>query len=171
MANTYTLITSNTLASAAASISFSSIPATYTDLLVKAIARNTDTGGGAMRIQFNSDTTSANYTFIRGLGTGTAATGTSNTGTAGQAFISSNDFTANTFGSTHIYISNYALSTNYKNTSIDSVSENNTAESYLNFCSGLWSSTAAITSIQLQAGGSFNFVTGSIFYLYGIKNS
>jgi hypothetical protein len=172
MANTYTLISSNTVTSAVASVSFDSIPATYTDLLVKINARNTDTGGGSMTTQFNNDTTSANYDVLRVLGTsGGTRTSSRYTGSAGAAFISSNDFTANTFGSTDIYISNYTSSTTYKATSIDSIGENNATEAYLTLSSGLWKSNSAITSIQFGAGGAFNFVTGSTFYLYGIKNS
>lgn len=62
MANTYTLISSNTLTSSAASVTFSSIPATYTDLVLR-ISSRTDAAGATATVaaQFNGDTTSANY--------------------------------------------------------------------------------------------------------------
>jgi hypothetical protein len=172
MANTYTLIASNTTTSAVASVSFSSIPATFTDLLIKASARNTDTGGGSASIRFNGDNTTGNYSVLRLLAAGSGTPGSAiYTGSAGAMFISSNDYTANTFGNTEIYIPNYNLSTTYKAVYSDSTSENNAAESYINISSGLYKSNSAVTSIEILAGGAFNFVTGSTFYLYGIKNS
>ncbi len=75
--------------------------------------------------------------------------------------------TSNTFASADIYIPSY-LATQNKPVSIDSATENNATEAYRAATAGLWRNTAAITSINLEGG---DFVSGSSFYLYGIKNS
>jgi hypothetical protein len=172
MANTYTFIASSTVTTAVPTVTFNSIPQTYTDLLIKASARNTDTGGGSMETKFNNDTTALNYLAVRVLAAGSGnPTGNTYAGSAGAAFISSNDYTAGVFSATEIYIANYTSSTTYKVTSNDSASENNATASFISMSAGLYKINSAITSIQLGQGGSFDFVTGSTFYLYGIKNT
>ena len=161
MANTYTLINSNTVGSGGvASVTFSSIPATYTDLLLKVSARNT-TSSEIFEFGFNGVTTNQSSIYLNGSGSAaTSATYTlynrSNPSTS----------TASTFSNSEIYIPNYAGSTN-KSVSIDGANENNATTIYMNIVAGLWSSTAAITSITCTAP----FAQYSTFYLYGIKNS
>ena len=73
MANTYTLISSNTLTSSAASVTFSSIPATYTDLVLRISARSDRVSTtDRLRLTFNSDT-ATNYSNITLVGDGAAA--------------------------------------------------------------------------------------------------
>ena len=76
--------------------------------------------------------------------------------------------TADTFTNFEIYIPGYASST-YKNFSIDSAQETNATTAYTELWAMLWSNSAAITSITLNSDA--NWVSGSSFYLYGIKNS
>jgi hypothetical protein len=76
--------------------------------------------------------------------------------------------TANTFSNIEAYIPNYT-SSNQKSVSIDAVGETNGTEIYMQLTAGLWTGTAAITSIEIVPSGSF--VSGSSFYLYGIKNT
>jgi hypothetical protein len=78
-------------------------------------------------------------------------------------------FTASTFANNEVTIPNYT-SSNFKSYSVDSVTENNATQAYAIFVAGLWSNTAAITSITLGLS-SANFVQYSTAYLYGIKNS
>ena len=78
--------------------------------------------------------------------------------------------TASTFGNGDIYIPNYAGS-NYKSASADTVSENNASTGYDDMTAGLWSNTAAITSIAISSFTSSTIIQYSTFYLYGIKNS
>ena len=165
MANTYKKIASVTVgAGGASSIDFTSIPATYTDLVVKVSARDT-TANGEFYLRFNSSTT--NYSDKWLYGTGSSASSTTNTKI--DLFLASSGYTANTFGSTDIYIPNYR-SSNYKSTSADSVQENNATASYALLDAGLWSDTSAITSVNLiPAGGTFAQYSSAT--LYGIKSS
>ena len=170
MANTYTLIASNTVGSGGTSaIDFTSIPATYTDLLLKLSVR-TDRAGAVddnLNIKLNGATTNFTYVYLRGSGSAVASSSGS-TGYIGATDAAS--ATASTFASVEIYIPNYA-SANYKSMSADSVTENNATESYAFFHADLWSDTSAITSVGFVSGTSNNFVQYSTAYLYGIKNS
>lgn len=172
MANTYTIISSNVLSSSAASVTFSAIPATYTDLVVRWSGR-TDTAAAtpAVYLQFNGDT-GTNYSYVAVESTGSA----SSSFLAGtNAFVhigreSGSTATANTFGLGEVYIPYYTVSQN-KPVSAMGMGENNTTAAIMDATSGLWRNTAAITSVTLYPAASGNFVSGSSFYLYGIKNS
>ena len=171
MANTYTLIASSTVGSGgAANIEFTSIPSTYTDLVVKLSGRTTTGSFLNPRFQFNGDTGS-NYRW-RSIYTSGSGNG-SNSSTSETAIIIGNipgsSETASTFGNTEIYIPNYAGSSQ-KSTSADIASENNATTSYSALGAGLWTGTAAITSIKFLPDTS-NFAQYTTAYLYGIKNS
>lgn len=168
MANTYTLIASNTLSTTAASVTFSSIAATYTDLLLKYSARDNQPGATANdnTLQFNGS--ASNFTGKRLLGSGSAASSSTLTNYPGSS--TSAGSTVSTFCNNEIYIPNYT-SANYKSYSVDSVTENNATEAYQIIFAGLWSNTAAINSISIVAPATYPFVQYSTFYLYGIKNS
>lgn len=167
MANTYTLIEAKTLTTTTASITFSSIPATYTDLLVKVSARSNEAElyGNAV-LQFNSS--SSNYSLIALSGSGSSAA--SYSATRIEFMQNGNTTTSNTFGNAEIYVPNYA-SSNYKSVSIDSVAETNGTTVYMRLTAGLWSNTSAITSVSIIAADSTSWLSNSTFYLYGISNS
>lgn len=154
------------VASPVTSVTFSSIPQGYTDLIIKVSARGDNTlyGGLASNnlVSFNGSTASFSGKYIEGSGT------TVTSGSATRFFSSRVDAnaTANTFASTDIYIPNYT-SANYKSYSYDGVSENNATAAYADLISGLWSNTAAITSITIAPDLS-NFATNSTFTLYGV---
>lgn len=169
MATTYTLISSNVLTSSAASVTFSSIPATYTDLVLRISARN-DGGGNLTYIQFNSDTAN-NYSKTNIYGTGSVA-GSDPSGASSYvyAMVNQSSQTASTFSSSELYIPSYQVSQN-KPMSQFGATENNATAATMVAAAQLWRNTAAITSINLSAGGGFNFVSGSSFYLYGISNA
>ena len=166
--NTFTLISSVIVgAGGAANIEFTSIPATYTDLLLSLSSRSTQTqanGGAAAYVGFNTYATAATSRALRGQGSGSPASFTDN-----QFVINASDFTASTFGNAYIYIPNYAGS-NAKSFSVDSVSENNATLAEAQFNAQLWNVTSAITSIKITPVGG-NFAQYSTAYLYGIKNS
>jgi hypothetical protein len=170
---TYTLISSNVLSSSAASVTFSSIPATYTDLVIRASVRGNDATRtfGAITIKFNADTTT-NYSYLLLFGNGSSASadkGTSQTTTT--AFYTNGDAaTANSFGNIEIYIPSYTASQN-KPLSSFGVSETNDATARMGVAAGLWRNTAAITTITLTDYLGTNFLTSSSFYLYGISNA
>jgi hypothetical protein len=170
MANTYTLIEAKTLGTTTASVTFSSIPATYTDLLLKISSRNNDIYN-EIHFRFNGNTGS-NYSGRNLYGTGSAAVSSSSsslTSLQNLTVQSVSTQTANTFGNTELYIPNYTSSNN-KSVSADGVQENNATSAQAMLGAGLWAQSAAITSIEaFPSIGSF--VTHSTFYLYGIKNS
>ena len=171
MANTYTLIASSTVGSGgAASIDFTSIPSTYTDLVIKGSARDNTSAGDAefLQLQFNGSTSSLSSRWIRGNGTNATS---SNSATVLEAGLSNGPtMTANTFTNYEFYIPNYTGSNN-KSVSADMVLENNATFGYMALSAGLWSNTAAITSIKLLVEGGGSFVQYTTAYLYGIKNS
>jgi hypothetical protein len=172
MANTYTLIQSNTVGSGgASSVTFSSIPATYTDLLIKLSVRDARATLAVSDIRFNFNGTGAgtNITgrYLYGDGSSVSATTIGSNGELG--FGTASGATSNTFGNAEVYIANYAGS-NPKSISSDSVAENNATAGYNLILSGLWSSSTTITSIAMTPFTS-PFSQYSSFYLYGIKNS
>jgi hypothetical protein len=168
MANTFELIASSTVgAGGAASIDFTSIPSTYTDLVLELSLRFNDSNSN-LQLQYNGATTSFSRRQL--TGNGTSATSAS----ASDAYIGAignSTYTANTFGSSTIYIPNYAGSAN-KSASADNVTENNSTGAVSNIVAHLWSNTAAITSIKLSdLSGISTFVQYSTAYLYGVKNA
>jgi hypothetical protein len=171
MANTYTLIEAKTLATTTASVTFSSIPATYTDLLVMASPRSNNASTTVqLRIRFGNGTvdTGANYSskFLYGDGAA-AASGTATYIHGGEMDAASS--TASVFSNHSIYVPNYLSSTN-KSVSIDGVGENNATTAYAFLTAGLWTNTATINVVELYPHlGSF--VQYSTFYLYGISKS
>jgi hypothetical protein len=166
MPNTFELIASTTVGSGgAATIDFTSIPSTYTDLCVKASIRLTGADDYFV-IQFNSS--SSSYTIRVLEGSGSSVSSGSNTILYSRATKSTQ--TASTFGSAEIYVPNYAGSTN-KSLSMDSTQENNATASAMTLGAGLWSNTAAITSISLIQPGGMLLAQYSTAYLYGVKNA
>ena len=173
MANTYTLISSVTVGSGgAANIEFTSIPATYTDLVVSYSARCNLAGyvSANVRLQFNSNTGS-NYSYIRLFGDGSSASSDSASSQTALlcGVVNAATSTASTFNNGLLYIPNYAGS-NQKSVSSDSVQETNGSEAYQYLIAGLWNQTNAITSIKLFVT-SQDFVQYSTAYLYGISNA
>jgi hypothetical protein len=160
-----TLISSVTVgAGGAANITFSSIPGTYTDLVVVYSGRSSGNDTD-FQIRFNGSTTG--YTVRYLAGSGSSAYSGNLTAYSLTAQVSWSATTANTFGSTIITIPNYAGSTN-KSWSADSVSENNASTAYQTLYAGVWANTSAITSITLQDIGADNHAQYSTAYLYGL---
>jgi hypothetical protein len=169
MPSTYSLISSNVLSTAVGSVTFSAIPSTYTDLVVRTSTRSSVAGG--VFLQINGDTSSL-YSTTRLRGDGATASSGRDTGTNLYFGLDVYDTsTANTFTSQEIYIPNYTVAQN-RAISNFLVQENNAASTNTNIdiTAGLYRSTTAITSLTIFKTSN-NFVSGSSFYLYGIKNS
>jgi hypothetical protein len=167
MANTFELIYSATVGSGGASdITFSSIPATFTDLVVK-ISCKTNRSGSVddMLLSFNGTTTG--YSTRRLQGSGSSASSSSESSLAGIWYLGNGD---SAFDSVDIYIPNY-LSSGNKSVSIDSVTEANATSAYANFSAGVWSNSAAITSLKISSYNSSTITQYSTAYLYGVKNA
>lgn len=172
MANpTFKLINSVTVgAGGAASIDFTSIPATYTDLVLKLSARDGTAqiyGDGIVR--FNADS-AANYSRIRLEGNGASAASASQTTTGITGWNSNGaSSTANTFCNFEIYIPNYTGS-QQKSVSIECVVENNATTGYDFMVAGKWTGTAAITQVSI-VNPSSTFAQYSSAQLYGISKN
>jgi hypothetical protein len=170
MPSTYELISSTTLVSAAASYTFTAIPSTFTDLVIRYSARGTSGGWNYINLTFNGNTSSVySHTYLMGNGSSASSSRSSNQ-TSMQLdtnTIPSQD--TNIFNNSEYYIPNY-LSTTAKPLSAYAVGDRNNAEAYITATAGLANVTSAITSIKLENLTS-NFVAGSSFYLYGVKNS
>jgi hypothetical protein len=166
---TYTLIEAKTLASSAASVTFSAIPATYTDLVVRLSARS-DSATVNIKITFNSDTaTNYSQTYIIGDGSAASSGRQSSIDNFNPYGLNASTYTANTFSNAEIYIPSYLVSQN-KPIGFFGVTENNATSAYMMPSAGLWRNTAAITSVIIAPNNN-NFVSGSSFYLYGISNA
>jgi hypothetical protein len=167
MAATYEPIATYTTVSGDKSVTFSSIPGTYTDLVIIGQWGDSTNSSQSMQVILNNDTGS-NYSFTRMNGTGSAAQSARYTsepaGNVNQSIGADNtlnlNFTAN--------FMNYSNATTYKTILYRA---NLTTGTYPGAETGvnLWRSTAAITSIKVQNGnGTRNMVVGSTFTLYGI---
>ena len=166
MAANYVLLEKITVGAAgAASVTFNNIPQTgYTDLKIVATMRTSEAlGANSIWINFNGS--SAGFSAKVLEGSGTAASSYSQAKFVGT--YEGTSFTANTFSNTEIYIPNYT-SANYKSYSADSVTENNGTAAYSELTAGLWSNTAAISSITLYSGSNGTMVQYSTFSLYGL---
>jgi hypothetical protein len=155
-----------------ASIEFTSIPNTYTDLVVKLSLRGASSLA-TMQIYMTFNNTTSGYSCRQLYGDGSSATSAalSNSGAAISIInMNTNASTSNTFSSTDIYIPNYAGSAN-KSVSADSSTENNAQAALTGLTAGLLSNTAAITSIKFTNQDAVNFVQHSTAYLYGVSNA
>ena len=163
MPATYEPIATTTLGSASATITFSSIPSTYTDLILVAALIPADAGYPYMRINSDSGT---NYSNTRIIGNGTAASSsraTSNTEGFVATGYNANNYTKPVLHTLHFF--NYAGSTFKTHLAEASMDGNGAGDVQRGV--GLWRSTSAITSISLlKAAGTWS--TGSTATLYGI---
>ena len=171
MANTYQLIEAKTLGTAVSSVTFSSITQSYNDLKLVYSVRNSGSADPwyQVLIQFNSDTTAYNYPYkyVYGLASSAGA----GSGNQAVGYSVSSSATADTFSNGEIYIPNYTSSSFQKPIRGEVVNENSATTNIISFFATSWQGTTApITSLILTQNAN-NFVSGSTFYLYGIKNS
>ena len=170
MPNTFTLIASSTVgAGGAASIDFTSIPSTYTDLCIKFSGRLSSGSYGNMEVRFNGS--SSGYSNRVLTGDGASATSGSGNTTSLYLAVSNSSSGTNTFSSADMYIPNYTSSAN-KSTSAEGVSEDNATTAFARLMAGLLTTSAAITSISIvPESGYGTIVQHSTAYLYGIIKS
>lgn len=161
--NTYTAIATQTLASAASSVTFNSIPSGYTDLVL-VVSINQATGSPQnMLMRFNGDT-SSNYSETILDGTGSAAESVRNSNATFMQMDRYGYAPSTGFNVTIANIMNYANTTTYKTV----LSRSNNATSGVDAMVHLWRSTSAISSIYLYSGSGGNWAVGSTFSLYGV---
>jgi len=156
---TYTPLATVTLTSSASSVTFSSIPATYRDLIL-VITGSLATTPGDLSLRFNSDSGS-NYSYVRMSGSGSATNSSADTAT--RAFISGFQRAAtNWISINHIF--DYAQSKHKTMLSRFDDSAQGT-----NAIATRWANTSAITSILINEASGFSYASGSTFSLYGIE--
>lgn len=145
----------------AASIVLDNIPATYTDLYLVLSTREASGTDGNVRLSINGSTANLTARDLEGGGSGTPVS----TSRSFIAIVSAkSNFTASTFGNASVYIPNYTSSAN-KSISVDAVTENNATLSYQSILAGLWSNSAAITSLSVAApvGNIAEYSSASLF--------
>ena len=170
MPSTYELITADILTTTAASVTFSAIPATYTDLVLRYFAKQNAGGQQYIVITLNGDTSTVySDTSLNGNGSAASSSRDSNaapTGIFGSVLGGTGD---DGFNSGEIYIPSYTANQN-KPLSMINVTEDNATAANIDAVALLYRSTSAITSIEFKPGAN-SLVSGSSFYLYGISNS
>ena len=172
-AGSYESIATLTASGGETVLSFTSIPSTYVSLQVRGIYRDTQASALARNLlmQFNSDT-ATNYSYVLITGNGSAASSNiySSQNYVGSIPADAATATSNTFASWEVYVPSY-LASQKKPLSIFGVQENNQTSAFIRPTAGLWQGTSAITSISFTGTSGGSFVSGSSFYLYGLKNS
>ena len=147
-------------AGGATHLEWTSIPQDGVDLVVLLSGRSTD-GSNYLGLEFNNDTGS-NYNYKLLSGTGTAAlSATITSGSFLRIYSGDSDYTANTFGNSSAYISNYT-SNSAKSYSTDAVNENNSTAGIQNLGAGSWTGTSAITSLKIY-GAIAEHSTASLY--------
>jgi hypothetical protein len=166
---TYKLISSYTATGNVASITFSSIPQTYTDLVIVHSLRSTRTDGMADLVtEVNGDTSSLSRRRMYGDGS------PSNTATdTGQLLGNSNKFAANIYSNCRLYFLNYTRTGNPKHFQSDGVVESiaTGGEVSKSLLHTFWNSNSAITQLRIFDSTGNSFIQYSTAYLYGISNA
>jgi hypothetical protein len=160
--NTYVAIAEQTLGSAAATVTFSSISGAYTDLVFILNVKGSVAGvDDDVTARFNSDTGS-NYSWTRIYGDGTTAGSQQATAQTVLRVGNQSGTGSSAFSPMILNIMNYANTTTYKTMIARPNNPARVVDAYVN----LWRSTSAITTVSFACGG--NFIAGSTFSLYGI---
>jgi hypothetical protein len=166
MPATYEPIATTTLGANTTTISFTSIPSTYTDLRVIYTFIRGANAGSEVFLRFNTDT-ATNYSDISLYGDGTSAASYRNTSATKILVNDSQGSATPSLGTIDVF--SYAGSTN--KTVLSTLSSDRNGSGWAQRGVGLWRSTAAITSVQLTCGQTNGWGVGSTATLYGIKNA
>jgi hypothetical protein len=152
-------------AGGASTIQFSAIPQTYSDLKI-VLAGRTSNASIADSVYFSFNSSTSNFAAIVLYGDGSSGSSFTQARYAGSQPGSS--ATGSIFSNIECYISNYTSSNN-KPYSVEAISDNNATTGYLYMAGGLWSNSAAITSITMtpNAGTFQQFTTAT---LYGVTS-
>jgi len=152
---TYTALATTTLSGGETSVTFSSIPASYRDLVIQG---TTKAGAEvALLIAFNADTTDANYSWVYMLGNGSTASST----TGANKLISS---TSTVFSTFRVQAMDYSATDKHKTY----LSRADVSSAFTYALAGRWANTNAITSVAISVASN-SFSAGSTFSLFGIE--
>ena len=163
---TYEPIATTTLGSDSSSVTFSSISGAYTDLVMVANHKWASGTRVSLCMQFNNDTSTASYSDV-----GLYATGT--TVSTGKETLNGCNFlgvTSDQWQLTTLNFADYANTTTKKSFLSRSNSLGTSATQNITAMVHMWSSTSAISTIKIYPL-SGNFLTGSVFTLFGILGS
>jgi len=164
----YDSIATTTLTTATASVTFSSIPATYTHLQIRGIVGDVTGGQASMLAQFNGDT-ATNYSTHFMTGNGSTATAGNSTTTDGM-ILGAYGLSSNGFGGLILDVLDYTNTNKYTTTRGLGGGDNNSTLGLIRFASGSWRNTAAVTSIKIYSNnGDLNQYTS--LALYGIRGA
>ena len=173
MANTYQLITSTTLTGTATTVTFSSIPQTYTDLVVHMSTRDSGTGA-VSNINLDVNSNNSNKSHINNYWFGGSFAGYGPVTDSAVGFATDSNATNNqyTWAIQEVYFYNYTNSSYQKQYDSTSVSTSR-ATAYIGhiLTTNIKTENTNISSLILSLNGAPYFVSGSSFYLFGIKNS
>ncbi len=167
MASTYEKIATTTLGSAAASVTFSSISGSYTDLVVIASIKQSATDTLLLRYGNGTLDTGTNYsiTVLKGNGSTASSTRASTISSIYADYEAYAPSAASTFAPDIYQIMNYSNTTTYKTT----LARANNAGVGVDAIVSLWRSTSAINILEFRYTGGTTISSGSTFTLYGIK--
>ena len=170
MALTYEPISTTTLGTATASVTFSSIPQRYTDLILVVTARQATVNTTDMGMQVNSNgSITASWSAING--NGSSATSTRSSNPFGYFYLGDSapsNAASGIFSVTTVHIMNYANTTLNK-TVLARSSQDLSGSGNVRVAAGLFPTTAAITSTTVGGSAGSDLATGCTFTLYGIK--
>lgn len=157
-------------AGGASSITFSSIPSTYTHLQVRLLARTNRAAVSDYGIVTLNSDSGANYSYHYLQGDGSSATAGSSTN---SNYVFMDKFAAssagsNVFGTVILDVLDYTNTNKYKTTRSLGGYDNN-GDGVIELTSGNWRNTNAITSITIAPGAGTSFNQYSSFALYGVK--
>ena len=177
MATTYQLISSQTLTSDTALVTFSSIPSTFSDLVFKCSVRGDTSNPQSNMDMVINNNTNAVYTYqsLEGYGAGGVAATSQGSGAPINSFplrytINAATSTANTFSNLEMYFASYANSLR-KSINVYGAQENENTTAYLQNFALMYMDTTPISRLDFRITNGSNYVTGSKFYLYGVKNT
>lgn len=146
-------------AGGAASIEFTGIPQTGTDLLVVLSVRSNEAGDPSSLYATVNNAFTGTYRMLYGSG----ANSFSQTDSYGsRVFVNGNTFTSNTFSNVSFYFPNYTSTAN-KSVSVDAVAENNATAAYRTILAGSYTSSVAITSLQFPLANWMQYSTASLY--------
>jgi hypothetical protein len=154
---TYTPLATVTLSTAAASVSFSSIPATYRDLIL--VSQGTVATASNISLRFNGDTGS-NYSYVYMFGSGTSTASAAGTDSA----ILGGGFNSSVISQAIFQVMDYSATDKHKTTLNRTDEPNGAAYAW----AGRWANTAAITTLLVRMTNGGNFNSGTTFSLYGV---
>lgn len=170
---THILISSTSLSSSQSSITFSSIPQTYKDLVIYAFLRSdrATATDDQIVLRFNSNSNSNTYYGRILYGNGATANSAEDNSTFFQLYgLSGAGATTGAFGTSQIYIQRYAGSSTKQISAESHLLSNSTTTEHnrTQLYGGIFANTTAVTSISLQPYFGSNFISGSMVSLYGI---